>query len=218
MSSPVLLSLSNLSYFGLVILSLCSSLNHDPRVLTFGLVEVLGTEKVSYLNFNNQSSLKRKNAGKSNKFHRAIVGGGGTWKRSDISKPIYEKKRSVIGFKNSILNGNMKSNVTQLPAAIQEECSVPVLHQETLSVSLLAKESNVPAAKEVEECSVPVETRPDYDIATYHKELDAYAASILETMVPYVPEPQEDDDEIPLFSEDFYIGHTNLWSSVICDG
>ncbi|KAH0717168.1 hypothetical protein KY285_013199 [Solanum tuberosum] len=273
---------------------------------------------------------------------QGIVGGGGSWNGIN-SKPVYDGKRSVIGFKktlrfeennhvwimkeyhlcdkiledlrlhgkiryedfvvcsirrkvnwdhirqnllassssqcqetvkssaanvipsqelNSIFNGNIsqvsllakESNVTQLPAAIQEECSVPVVHpetpsvsfgtieeecsvpvvhqetpsvsfaaieeecsvpvvhQETPSVSFVAKESNVPAAKEVEECSVPVETRPDYDIATYHKELDAYAASILETMVPYIPEVQEDEDEIPLFSEDFYIGHTNLWS------
>ncbi|KAH0698045.1 hypothetical protein KY289_015527 [Solanum tuberosum] len=94
--------------------------------------------------------------------------------------------------------------------AIEEECSVPVVHQETPSVSFIAKESNVAAAKE-EECSV----RPDYDIATYHKELDVYAAFVLESMVPYIPEgpePQEDEDQIPLFCEDFYIGHTNLWS------
>ncbi|KAK6796584.1 hypothetical protein RDI58_004285 [Solanum bulbocastanum] len=146
------------------------------------LVDLYGNKKPSQLfettstNHHVFNQLKRKNTGKSNKFHRAIVGGGSTWKKSDISKPIYDRKRTVISpvFK--------ESNVTQLPAEIEEECSVPVVHQETPSVSLLAKESNVPAAKEVEECSVPVETRPDYDIAIYHKELDAYATSILETI------------------------------------
>ncbi|KAL3344343.1 hypothetical protein AABB24_023667 [Solanum stoloniferum] len=285
------------------------------------LVDLYGNKKPSQL-FDTTTTnhhhvftqLKRKNKN----FHRAIVGGGGSWKGIDNSKPVYDWKRSVIGLKrtfrfkennlvwimkeyrlcdkiledltlhgkiryedfvvcsirrkvnsenflascssqcqetvkssaanvipsdelNSTLNGHIspvsllakESNVTRLPAAIQkecsvpvvhqeipsvsfaaieEECSVPVVHQETPSVSFVAKESNVPASKEVEECSVPMETRPDYDIATYHKELDAYAASILETMVPYIPELQEDEDEIPLFNEDFYIGHTNLWS------
>ncbi|KAH0717156.1 hypothetical protein KY285_013187 [Solanum tuberosum] len=99
---------------------------------------------------------------------------------------------------------------TERSSSEEEECSVPVVHQETPSVSFVAKESNVAAAKE-EECSV----RPDYDIATYHKELDVYATFVLESMVPYIPEgpePQEDEDQIPLFCEDFYIGHTNLWS------
>ena len=136
-----------------------------------------------------------------------------------------------------------ESNATQLPpAAMQEECSVPVVHQETPyvkevecsvrpdleqfstsnvipcgPVSLVFKESKLCAAIE-EECSVPQQTpsvsESDYDIATYHIELDAYAASVLETMVPFIPEepPQEEVDSIPLFSEDFYIGHTNLWS------
>ncbi|XP_015064738.1 uncharacterized protein LOC107009957 [Solanum pennellii] len=284
---------------------------------------------------------KKKRNGKN--FNRGIIGGGGSWKGVNNSRPVYNKKGLMIGFKktfrfdennhvwfmkeyrlcdelledlrlhgkiryedfvlcsirrkvnwdhfrqnllassssqcqetvkssaanvipsdhlNSTLNGNIRpvtlvfkeSNVTQLPATIQEECFVPVVHQETPSVSFgaieedcsvpvvhpethsvsfaaieeecsvpvvhqeipsgcfVAKESNVSASKEVEECSVPVETRLDNDIATYHKELDAYAASILETMVPYIPEVQEDEDDIPLFSEDFYIGHTNLWS------
>ncbi|WMV14626.1 hypothetical protein MTR67_008011 [Solanum verrucosum] len=50
-------------------------------------------------------------------------------------------------------------------------------------VSLVFKESNVTAAKE-DECSIP---RPDYD-----KKLDAYAASELESMVPYIPELEAD--------------------------
>ncbi|KAL3376174.1 hypothetical protein AABB24_002892 [Solanum stoloniferum] len=285
------------------------------------LVDLYGNKKPSQL-FDTTTTdhhhvftqLKKKNRNGKN-FNRGIVGGGGSWKGIDISKPVYDWKKSVIGFKktfrfkennhvwimkeyrlcdkiledlrlhgkiryedsvvcsirrkvnsenflgscssqcqetvkssaipsdelNSILNGHIspvsllakESNVTQLPAAIQKECSVPVVHQETPSVSFaaieeecsvpvvhqvtpsvsfVAKESNVPAAKEVEECSVPVETHQDYDIATYHKELDAYAASVLETMVPYIPELPEDDDPIPLFCEDFYIGHTNLWS------
>ncbi|KAK6796580.1 hypothetical protein RDI58_004281 [Solanum bulbocastanum] len=45
------------------------------------------------------------------------------------------------------------SNVTQLSAVKEDECSVPVVHQQTPSVSLLPKESNVTAANE-EECSV----------------------------------------------------------------
>ncbi|KAH0696359.1 hypothetical protein KY290_013726 [Solanum tuberosum] len=101
---------------------------------------------------------------------------------------------------NSILNGNQIGPVSlvlkesKLSAAIEEECSVPVVHQQT------------PSVKEVE-CSV-------YDIATYHKELDAYAASQLKSMVPYIPQQQEDDeaDSIPLFYEDFYIDYTDLWS------
>ncbi|KAH0698930.1 hypothetical protein KY284_013145 [Solanum tuberosum] len=95
---------------------------------------------------------------------------------------------------NSILNGNQIGPVSlvlkesKLCAAIEEECSVPVVNQQT------------PSVKEVE-CSV-------YDIATYHKELDAYAASVLESMVP-----QEDEaDSIPPFYENFYIGFTDLWS------
>ncbi|WMV14602.1 hypothetical protein MTR67_007987 [Solanum verrucosum] len=101
---------------------------------------------------------------------------------------------------NSILNGNQIGPVSlvfkesKLSAAIEEECSVPVVHQQT------------PSVKEVE-CSV-------YDIATYHKQLDAYAASQLKSMVPYIPQQQEDDeaDSIPLFYEDFYIDYTDLWS------
>ncbi|WMV14625.1 hypothetical protein MTR67_008010 [Solanum verrucosum] len=103
---------------------------------------------------------------------------------------------------------------SKLPAAIEEECSVPVVNQEAPSVRL------------EEECSVPVfhqetpsikevegSVGPDYDIANYHKELDAYAASVLETMVLYIPQQQEDEaDSIPPFYEDFYIGFTDLWS------
>uniref|UniRef100_M1DBG5 NAC transcription factor n=1 Tax=Solanum tuberosum TaxID=4113 RepID=M1DBG5_SOLTU len=101
---------------------------------------------------------------------------------------------------SSILNGNQIGPVSlvlkesKLSAVIEEECSVPVVHQQT------------PSVKEVE-CSV-------YDIATYHKQLDAYAASVLESIVPYIPEPPQDDeaDSIPPFYEDFYIGFTDLWS------
>ncbi|TMW98955.1 hypothetical protein EJD97_003276 [Solanum chilense] len=71
-------------------------------------------------------------------------------------------------------------------------------------VTLVIKESNVSAAKE-DECSV-------YDIATYHKELDAYAAFQLKSMVPNIPQQQEDDEpnSIPLFYEDFTIDYTHL--------
>uniref|UniRef100_M1DRN0 Uncharacterized protein n=1 Tax=Solanum tuberosum TaxID=4113 RepID=M1DRN0_SOLTU len=108
-------------------------------------------------------------------------------------------------------------NESKLPAAIEEECSVPVVNQETPYVSLLPIEEEcsipmvhqeTPSIKEVE-CSVG----PDYDIANYHKELDAYAASVLETMVLYIPQQQEDEaDSIPPFYEDFYMGYTYLWS------
>ncbi|KAG5620923.1 hypothetical protein H5410_006141 [Solanum commersonii] len=124
---------------------------------------------------------------------------------------------------NSILNGNMISPVSlvfkesKLPAAIEEECSVPVVNQETPSVSLLPIEEEcsvpvvhqeTPSIKEVE-CSVG----PDYDIGNYHKELDAYTASVLETMVLYIPQQQEDEaDSIPPFYEDFYMAYTDLWS------
>ncbi|KAG5620905.1 hypothetical protein H5410_006123 [Solanum commersonii] len=79
-----------------------------------------------------------------------------------------------------VLVSRQQSPVSLL--AIEEECSVPVVHQETPSVSFVAKESNVAAAK-AGECSV----RPDYD----HKELDVYAAFVLESMVPYIPEGPE---------------------------
>ncbi|KAK4710118.1 hypothetical protein R3W88_004631 [Solanum pinnatisectum] len=256
------------------------------------------------------TQLKKKKKGNGKNFNRGIVGGGGSWKGVDNSRPVYDKKKSVIGFKktfrfeeknhvwimkeyrlcdkilkalrlrghtrheeefvvcritrsvnssqviipsdhnvenfldsllisslqcqdtvesfaqnqfqdlgqsfaqyqfqenqdlgqffaqsqfqqsstanvipsdesNSILNGNIGPvslvfKESKLSAAIEEECSVPVVHQQTPSVSLLPIE---------EECSV----RPDYDIATYHKELDAYAASVLESMVPYIPQEE----------------------------
>lgn len=74
-------------------------------------------------------------------------------------------------------------------------------------VSLVTEESKL------RQGSVHQETPPDYDITTYYKQLDAYAVSVLETMVPYIPEPLQEDevDSIPLFSEDFYIGYTDLW-------
>ncbi|XP_055803461.1 protein FEZ-like [Solanum dulcamara] len=271
------------------------------------LVDLYGNKKPSQL-FDTTSTNHhhyvftqlKKIKGNGKNFNRGIVGGGGSWKGVDTSKPVYDKKGLVIGFKktfrfdekkhvwimkeyrpsdsilkalrlrgqirheeefsvcritrsansdrngenllascvpisssqfqetvksenqdlgrssaaNVISNGNISPvclvlKESNVPAAKEEEeCSVPVVHQETASVSLLAKESNVTAAKD-EECSV----RPDYDIATYHQELDAYAASVLETMIPYIPEPQEDEaDSIPLFCEDFYIGYTDLWS------
>ncbi|KAJ8528532.1 hypothetical protein K7X08_022224 [Anisodus acutangulus] len=81
--------------------------------------------------------------------------------------------------------------VTQLPMISTEECSVPMVYaldEETACVSA-----------------------SDYDIASYHEGIDAYAAAMLELnplFVPYVP---QDEDQCPLFSEDFYIGHTALW-------
>ncbi|KAK6796583.1 hypothetical protein RDI58_004284 [Solanum bulbocastanum] len=234
----------------------------------------------SWKGIDNVNEEKKKGNGMN--FNRGIVGGGGSWKGVDNSRPVYDKKKSVIGFKknfrfeeknhvwimkeyhlcdkilkalrqrghtrheeefdvcritrsvnssqfqenkdlgqffaqsqfqqsstanvipsdesNSILNGNIGPvtlvfKESKLSAAIEKECSVPVVHQQTPSVSLLPIE---------EECSV-------YDITTYHKELDAYAASVLESMVPYIP--QEDEaDSIPPFYEDFYIGYTDLWS------
>ncbi|MCD7452022.1 hypothetical protein HAX54_014716 [Datura stramonium] len=106
---------------------------------------------------------------------------------------------------SSILSGNSQvslltkeSNVThQLPliSAADEECSVCTVHQETPSVSESAE-------------------GPSYDIAAYHEQLDAYAATILDfntdyLLVPYVP---QHEDQCPLFCEDFYVGHTALWS------
>ncbi|KAH0719170.1 hypothetical protein KY285_015201 [Solanum tuberosum] len=289
----------------------------------FQLVDLYGNNKPSQLfdttttttatEYHVFTQLKKKK-GNGKNFNRGIVGGGGSWKGVDNSRPVYDKKKSVIGFKktfrfeeknhvwimkeyrlcdkilkalrlrghtrheeefvvcritrsvvnsskviipsdhnvenfldsllisslqcqesfaqnqfqdlgqsfaqyqfqdleqlstpnvipsdesNSILNGNQIGPVSlvlkesKLSAAIEEECSVPVVHQQT------------PSVKEVE-CSV-------YDIATYHKELDAYAASQLKSMVPYIPQQQEDDeaDSIPLFYEDFYIDYTDLWS------
>ncbi|KAH0717167.1 hypothetical protein KY285_013198 [Solanum tuberosum] len=292
----------------------------------FQLVDLYGNNKPSQLfdttttttatEYHVFTQLKKKK-GNGKNFNRGIVGGGGSWKGVDNSRPVYDKKKSVIGFKktfrfeeknhvwimkeyrlcdkilkalrlrghtrheeefvvcritrsvvnsskviipsdhnvenfldsllisslqcqesfaqnqfqdlgqsfaqyqfqdleqlstpnvipsdesNSILNGNQIGPVSlvlkesKLSAAIEEECSVPVVHQQT------------PSVKEVE-CSV----RPDYDIGTYHKQLDAYAASVLESIVPYIPEPPQDDeaDSIPPFYEDFYIGFTDLWS------
>ncbi|KAH0696360.1 hypothetical protein KY290_013727 [Solanum tuberosum] len=285
----------------------------------FQVVDLYGNNKPSQLfdtttttatEYHVFTQLKKKKTGNGKNFNRGIVGGGGSWKGIDNSRPVYDKKKSVIGFKktfrfeeknhvwimkeyrlcdkifkalrlrghtrheeefvvcritrtvnsskviipsdhnvenfldsllisslqcqesfaqnqfqdlgqsfaqyqfqenqdleqlstpnvipsdesNSILNGNQIGPVSlvlkesKLSAAIEEECSVPVVHQQT------------PSVKEVE-CSV-------YDIATYHKELDAYAASVLESMVP-----QEDEaDSIPPFYENFYIGFTDLWS------
>ena len=74
-------------------------------------------------------------------------------------------------------------------------------------VSLVTEESKL------RQGSAHQETPPDYDITTYYKQLDAYAVSLLKTMVPYIPEPLQEDevDSIPLFSEDFYIGYIDLW-------
>nr|XP_009615661.1 uncharacterized protein LOC104108353 [Nicotiana tomentosiformis] len=64
-----------------------------------------------------------------------------------------------------------------------------------------------------ETASVCAKEGPNNDIASYHKELDAYAAAILELNPPLVPDiPQYLEDQCPLFSEDFYIGPTALWS------
>ncbi|KAH0698947.1 hypothetical protein KY284_013162 [Solanum tuberosum] len=310
----------------------------------FQLVDLYGNNKPSQLfdtttttatKYHVFTQLKKKK-GNGKNFNRGIVGGGGSWKGVDNSRPVYDKKKSVIGFKktfrfeeknhvwimkeyrlcdkilkalrlrghtrheeefvvcritrsvnssqviipsdhnvenfldsllisslqcqesfaqnqfqdlgqsfaqyqfqenqdleqlstpnvipsdesNSILNGNQIGPVSlvlkesKLCAAIEEECSVPVVNQQTPSVSLLPIEEEcsvpvvnqqTPSVKEVE-CSV-------YDIATYHKQLDAYAASVLETMVPYIPQQQEDEaDSIPPFYEDFYMGYTDLWS------
>ncbi|KAK4710137.1 hypothetical protein R3W88_004650 [Solanum pinnatisectum] len=213
----------------------------------------------------------KKKRGNGKNFNRGIVGGGGSWKGIDISKPVYDWKKSVIGFKKTFrfeeknhiwimkeyrlcdkfINALIKSGCIQeefvvcritrsVNSSSQVENFLPISPsqpQQTVKsfvqdlgqisatnvipsdqlnsisngnirqVSLVTEESKLP------EGSVHQETRPDYDIATYHKELDAYAVSILETMVPYIPEPPQEDevDSIPLFSEDFFIGYTDLW-------
>ncbi|KAK4343707.1 hypothetical protein RND71_036801 [Anisodus tanguticus] len=81
--------------------------------------------------------------------------------------------------------------VTQLPMISTEECSVPMVYaldEETACVSA-----------------------SDYDIASYHEGIDAYAAAMLELNPLFVPYVLQDEDQCPLFSEDFYIGHTALW-------
>ncbi|KAH0717153.1 hypothetical protein KY285_013184 [Solanum tuberosum] len=240
----------------------------------FQLVDLYGNNKPSQL-FDTTTStteyhvftqLKKKKTGNGKNFNRGIVGGGGSWKGIDISKPVYDWKKSVIGFKKTfrfeennhvwimkeyrlcdeLLNAliqrgriqheeefvvcritrsvNSSSQVVPISSSQPQQTVksfvqdlgqtsaanvIPYIHLNGISngnISLLTKESKLPASKEEEECS-------DYDIATYHKELDAYAASVLETMVPYIPEPPQEYevDSIPLFSEDFLIGYTDLW-------
>ncbi|KAH0698948.1 hypothetical protein KY284_013163 [Solanum tuberosum] len=210
----------------------------------------------------------KKKKGNGKNFNRGIVGGGGSWKGIDISKPVYDWKKSVIGFKKTFrfeennhvwimkeyrlcdkfLNALIKSGRIQeefvvcritrsvsissqvLPISSSQPqqtvksfvqdlgqiSAANVIPSDQLNsisngnirqVSLVTEESKLPQG------SVHQETRPHYDIATYHKQLDAYAVSVLETMVPYIPEPPQEDevDSIPLFSEDFFIGYTDLW-------
>ena len=45
--------------------------------------------------------LKKKKTGNGKNFNRGIVGGGGSWKGIDNSKPVYDWKRSVIGSKKT---------------------------------------------------------------------------------------------------------------------
>ncbi|KAK4710111.1 hypothetical protein R3W88_004624 [Solanum pinnatisectum] len=242
----------------------------------FQLVDLYGNNKPSQI-FNTTTTtteyhvftqLKKKKTGNGKNFNRGIVGGGGSWKGIDISKPVYDWKKSVIGFKKTfrfeeinhvwimkeyrlcdkLLNALIQLGRIQhedefvvcritrsvnsssqfiipkvenfLPiSSSQPQQTVKSYIQENQdlghisaanvipsvqlkgilngNISLLTKESKLPAAKEEEEGSV----RPNYDIATYHKELDAYAASILETMVPYIPEPPQEDevDSVQLF-------------------
>ncbi|KAH0696357.1 hypothetical protein KY290_013724 [Solanum tuberosum] len=231
----------------------------------FQLVDLYGNNKPSQL-FDTTTStteyhvftqLKKKKTGNGKNFNRGIVGGGGSWKGIDISKPVYDWKKSVIGFKKTfrfeennhvwimkeyrlcdeLLNAliqheeefvvcritrsvNSSSQVVPISSSQPQQTVksfvqdlgqtsaanvIPYIQLNGISngtnISLLTKESKLPASKE--EC----------DIATYHKELDAYAASVLETMVPYIPEPPQEYevDSIPLFSEDFLIGYTDLW-------
>ncbi|WMV14598.1 hypothetical protein MTR67_007983 [Solanum verrucosum] len=245
----------------------------------FQLVDLYGNNKPSQI-FDTTTStteyhvftqLKKKKTGNGKNFNRGIVGGGGSWKGIDISKPVYDWKKSVIGFKKTfrfeennhvwimkeyrlcdkLLNALIQLGriqhedefvVCRITRSVNSSSQVIIPKVENLlpisssqpqqtvkffvqdlgqtsaanvipsvqlngNISLLTKESKLPAAKE--EGSV----RPDYDIATYHKELDAYAASILETMVPYIPEPPQEDevDSVPLFCENFLIGYTDLW-------
>ncbi|XP_069150438.1 NAC domain-containing protein 26-like [Solanum lycopersicum] len=98
---------------------------------------------------------------------------------------------------------------------IPSDGSNSILNGNVGPVTLVFKESNVSAAKE-DECSVHQQTPSVecsvYDIATYHKELDAYAAFQLKSVVTNIPQQQEDDepDSIPLFHEDFNIDYTHL--------
>ncbi|KAH0698926.1 hypothetical protein KY284_013141 [Solanum tuberosum] len=238
----------------------------------FQLVDLYGNNKPSQIfdttttstEYHVFTQLKKKKTGNGKNFNRGIVGGGGSWKGIDISKPVYDWKKSVIGFKKTFrfeennhvwimkeyrLCDKLLNSLIQLGRIQHEEefvvCRItrsvnsssqfiipkvenflptvkslvqdlgqtsaanvnPSVQLNGIlngNISLLTKESKLPAAKE--EGSV-------YDIATYHKELDAYAASILETMVPYIPEPPQEDevDSVPLFCEDFLIGYTDLW-------
>ncbi|MCE3049668.1 hypothetical protein HAX54_045501 [Datura stramonium] len=109
-----------------------------------------------------------------------------------------DQLRSILSGNSQVSLLTKESNVThQLPliSAADEECSVCTVHQETPSVSESAE-------------------GPSYDIAAYHEQLDAYAATILDfntdyLLVPYVP---QDEDQCPLFCDDFCVGHTALWS------
>ncbi|KAK4710134.1 hypothetical protein R3W88_004647 [Solanum pinnatisectum] len=48
---------------------------------------------------------------KTKNLNRAIVGGGGSWKGIDTSKPVNNKKRLVIGFKKTFRFDEKKSCV-----------------------------------------------------------------------------------------------------------
>ena len=241
------------------------------------------------------TQLKKKKTGNGKNFNRGIVGGGGSWKGIDNSRPVYDKKKTVIGFKKTFrfeeknhvwimkdyrlcdkilkalrLRGHTRleeefvvcritrsvnsSQVSdhkvenfvdsllisssqcqdifaqnqfqdlgqfgavsaqsqfqenldfgQLSTAnvIPSHESNSILNGNIAPVSLVFKESKLCAAIE-EECSVHQQTPSvecsDNDIANYHKQLDAYAASVLELTVPYIPQQQEDEIDS---------GHTN---------
>ncbi|KAL3344344.1 hypothetical protein AABB24_023668 [Solanum stoloniferum] len=238
------------------------------------LVDLYGNKKPSQLfdttttDHHHVFTRLKKKRGNGKNFNRGIVGGGGSWKGIDNSKPVYDWKRSVIGFKktfrfeennhvwimkeyrlcdemqNALIQSgriqeefvvcritrsvNSSSQViipkaenflpisSSQPQNLGETSAANVIPSDQLNsisngnirqVSLVTEESKLPQGP------LHQETRPHYDIATYHKELDAYAVSVLETMVPYIPEPPQEDevDSIPLFCEDFFIGYTDLW-------
>ncbi|PHT58971.1 hypothetical protein CQW23_01334 [Capsicum baccatum] len=248
------------------------------------VVDLYGNNKPSQL-FNTTitsvnyvfTKLKKKTRNGKN-INRGIVGGDGSWKGINNSKPVYNREMSVIGFQKTfrfdegIHVWNMKEYrlTDETIAVLRKRCQI--LHEDfvvcriTYHVpkpkQLTAKSSAQYQFQENQELggsnaatvvpydqfssiwngneySITQETphvSSNDDIARYHRELDAYAASILESVSPidhiahreldayaattlefdmnssldpYVP---QDEDYCSLFCEDFYIGHTDLWS------
>uniref|UniRef100_K4B699 NAC domain-containing protein n=1 Tax=Solanum lycopersicum TaxID=4081 RepID=K4B699_SOLLC len=130
-----------------------------------------------------------------------------TTDRHHVFTQLKKKKGNGKNFNRGIVGGGgswkgIDNDLGQISAAANV-----IPNGNITQVSLVTEESKL------RQGSVHQETPPDYDIATYYKQLDAHAVSVLETMVPYIPEPLQEDevDSIPLFSEDFYIGYIDLW-------